>query len=501
VTALLDDETAVLGHEEARLWTRPLRPLTRSTSLGFEAIDFATNVLGVDLLPWQRWWLVHALETSPNGRFRFRTVLTLVGRQQGKTTLLKIVALWAMYLDRAHLVLGAAQSLDIARESWQGAVDLAEANPDLRSEVATVRRANGELTLGLTNGSRYRIAAATRAAGRGLSVDLLILDEIREHRDTEAWAALSKTTMARPNGLTVCISNAGDDGSVVLNMLRSAALGAEPDAPALFEWSAPDGCALDDMDAWAHAMPGLGRTISVAAVRNALATDPEPVFRTELLCQSVDVLEPALDANAWAACADRGADIAKLADRVVMCLDVAPDGRHVTLAAAAQRDDGKVLVVEVGAWTSTEAARAALPAILRGAKPRALGWFPGGPAAVLGVDLAAQNADVRGPVGKRNVRQDEFLDYAPGVLEVAGRAVPAACQTFADLVFQRVIVHLDTPLLNGHVAGAQRLDQGDGWRFTRRGAGHVDAVYAAAGAVHLSRAIPGPKPPPRSRVF
>lgn len=847
------DEATVMGRAEPRLFTREARPLTRSTTLGFEAIDFATDVLGVDLLPWQRYWLLHALELSPNGRFRFRTVVTLVGRQQGKTTLLKIVALWAMYLDRAHLVLGAAQSLDIARESWQGAVDLAEGNPDLASEIATVRRANGELTLGLTNGSRYRIAAATRAAGRGLSVDLLILDEIREHRDTEAWAALSKTTMARPNGLTVCISNAGDDGSVVLNMLRSAALAAEPGAPALFEWSAPDGCALDDVDAWAQSMPGLGRTISVAAVRNALATDPEPVFRcldistpiltsagwsnmgalavgeqvkgtsgkwanivnvspvyfekpcyrvtlndrrsivcddehlwtvrdrrrpgagfetlrtvdlvnrgvtyhnpsmnydvrnfslppvqpldgpdvelpihpyllglwlgdgaehaalifteqrdaahirtmiestgatvireaqdsencvrlsfqtggrvggftgalhdlgiyrnklipdayftgsltqrlalvqglmdsdgtifhrtgrasftntndklvagmrtlvrslgwktsdlepgqygeahwkprydvcwtprpgegdpctlprklayvrqgkgargvrpvtivsiepvpttpvrcievdasdslflagdlvpthnTELLCQSVDVLEPALDANAWAACADRGADMANIRDRHVMCLDVAPDGKHVTLAAAAQRDDGKVLVVEVGAWNSTEDARRALPAILRGAKPRALGWFPSGPGSVLGVDLDAMSADVkdergmRGPVGKLTVDQKAFLDYAPGVVEVAGRQVPQACQTFADLVFQRQVVHLDTPLLNSHVAGAQRLDQGDGWRFVRRGAGHVDAVYAAAGAVHLARSIPAPKPPPRSKVF
>jgi hypothetical protein len=51
VTALLDGETTVLGKAEPRLSTPPLRPLTRSTSLGFEAIDFATNVLGVDLFP------------------------------------------------------------------------------------------------------------------------------------------------------------------------------------------------------------------------------------------------------------------------------------------------------------------------------------------------------------------------------------------------------------------------------------------------------------------
>ena len=32
------------------------------TSLGFECCEFAEDVLGIDLLPWQRWFLIHALE-------------------------------------------------------------------------------------------------------------------------------------------------------------------------------------------------------------------------------------------------------------------------------------------------------------------------------------------------------------------------------------------------------------------------------------------------------
>jgi phage terminase large subunit-like protein len=286
VTALLD-APEILGKEEPRLWTRPLRELTPDTTLGYEAIAFAREILGVELLPWQRFWLLHALELLPDGSFRFRTILTLVARQQGKTTLLKIVSLWAMYLGHAHLVLGAAQSLDIARESWQGAVELAEDNDELAAEVANIRRANGEQCLTLTSGARYRITAATRGAGRGLSVDLLVLDELREHRDWAAWGALTKTTIARPNALVVGISNAGDDQSVVLNSLRSAALAGTDETVGIFEWSAPDGCALDDLDAIAQACPGLGRTITLSAILSAKATDPAAVFRTELLCQHV----------------------------------------------------------------------------------------------------------------------------------------------------------------------------------------------------------------------
>jgi hypothetical protein len=90
------------------------------------------------------------------------------------------------------------------------------------------------------------------------------------------------TTIARPNALTVAISNAGDDKSVVLNSLRSTGLAETDESIALFEWSAPDGCALDDPDAWCQAMPGLGHgTITESAVRLALATDPESVFRPD----------------------------------------------------------------------------------------------------------------------------------------------------------------------------------------------------------------------------
>ena len=55
------------------------------------------------------------------------------------------------------------------------------------------------------------------------------------------------------------------------------------------------------------------------------------------------------------------------------------------------------------------------------------------------------------------------------------------------------IAHSGDPLLDAHVAATEELQRGDSWRFTRRGAGHCDATYAAAGAVHLARKLP-PKP-------
>lgn len=60
---------------------------------------------------------------------------------------------------------------------------------------------------------------------------------------------------------------------------------------------------------------------------------------------------------------------------------------------------------------------------------------------------------------------------------------------FAEQVRSTLLAHGDDPLLDAHVRAAEKLYHGDGWRFTRKGAGQVDAVYAAAGAVHLARTV------------
>jgi len=68
---------------------------------------------------------------------------------------------------------------------------------------------------------------------------------------------------------------------------------------------------------------------------------------------------------------------------------------------------------------------------------------------------------------------------------------------FAELVDAGQVAHAGDPMLDAHAAAAEKLRQGDAWRFTRRGAGHVDGMYAAAGAAHLARTLP---PPVRPRI-
>lgn len=490
--------TDLLGRTTPRLSTAPLITgapgscecgcaLTVDTSRGYEAIQFAADVLGVDLWPWQRWWLIHALELLPDGRFRFRVILTLVARQNGKTHLLMVLALYMLYLGHARLVLGAAQSLDIARESWRAAVDLAERTPELADEINRVLKSTVEYSLILTSGARYRITAANDKAGRGLSVDLLILDELRTHRDTDAWAALSNTTMARPNSIIVGISNAGDDQSVVLNDLRAQALSEIDPTLGLFEWSAPLGCALDDKEAWAQANPALGRLVTEQKLRAAMHTARSADFRTENLCQRVDALDSAVDPESWRMCADPAVSLAGMQRQMVMCVDVAMGTGHVTAAAAVQLEDGTVWGEIFDSWSSVREARVKLRAAFEYYTPRAVGWFPSGPATVIGAELGEQHGKT---IGLAVVDIADMPPEAPGVVPLTGQDASAACQTLASLVAGRQFKHPDDELLNAHIIGSVRKDMGDGWRFARRGVGDNDAAYAMAGAVHLARTLP-----------
>ncbi|MEU4675745.1 terminase [Micromonospora sp. NPDC023737] len=489
-------KSRVLGKTEPRLYTPPLRKLTRKTSYGFAVIDFARDVLGEPLDPWQEWLVKHAGELLPDGRPRFRQVLVVVARQSGKTHLLKTLSLFWLFMEKQPLVVGMSTNLSYAMESWLKAVEQAEESPKLSGLVENVRLANGEQQMTTVDRCRYKVAASNRRGGRSLSIDRLILDELREHHDWSAWNAAVPAMNARPNAQAFAITNQGDDRSVVLDSLRESALrfidsGEGDQRLGIFEWSAPEGCELDDPQAWAAANPNLGRRVhpddiaGPAARAKAAGGEEEAGFRTEILCQRVRMLNPAVDPRKWEDCLDVG-DLAAVRARVALFLDVAPDQRHATLAAAAVLADGRTRVEVVAAWDGqgcTDQLRRDLPAQLARVRPQALGWLPNGPAASLAADLADRGRTGWPPRGVK-------------VEEVRGE-VSALCMGFAELVTAGQVLHSGDPLLDAHVGAAERLRRGDAWVFSRKGDGHVDAAYAAAGAVHLARTLPSPVGKPR----
>lgn len=458
------------------------------------------------MLPWQKALLIRALELNPDGTYRFKTVLLLVARQNGKSTLMQVLSLWRMYAEGAPLVIGTAQSLDIAEEQWAGAVEVAEGIPELAELIEHVDRTNGKKALRLDTGERYKVAAASRRGGRGLSGDLVLLDELREHQNWQAWGAVTKTTMARRLAQIWAASNAGDVASIVLRHLRTLAHRAlgwpdgedgmvdlpddteSDDSLGIFEWSAAPDRGVWDREGWCEANPSLSYTIDERAIAGAASTDPEHVFRTEVMCQFVNMVGTGpFPTGAWAKSLDRREDRAERGvtrDRerpACYGVDMSHDRTMVYVALAFYDNEGRPRVEIVAQ---------------RAGPDWVLPWLTSSERKVAPEYLAMQR---RGAPISSMWEQFEAAGLTPHAWE--GSQLAGWHGQFYDLVRSAVaddgavvkLTHGEQPALDIAANSATVKALGDGWVIDRKGSPADPApLVAAIAAVGLLLTDPQP---------
>lgn len=373
--------TITHGFTVPRIFTKPLAQgepgpcgcgcaLTSATSRGFEAIAFAA-ILGVALYPWERWLLIHLLETLPDGRLRFRKALVIVARQNGKTLVAAVLAAFFLYVDsvrwpqyvhpRDFVVVGAAQKLDIAMKPWTqvrqwGGPDDPKVGiahdrvPVLQAVTRMPRMVNGETELVTNEGALYR--PRTFEGARGYSSARLILDELRQQFDYEGWSAIEKSATAMFDSLLLAFSNAGTHRSVVLRDVRQIAHESvdNPDAQwFVAEWSARPDAALDDPEAFAQANPSAGYNPAMTIeglLQSAAEAKNKSLERIEVLCQWVTQnVEPYIEPVDWRALQVPSAEVSiPKGARTVWSVDTSHDRSTTWVAAAVVTASGKPLV-------------------------------------------------------------------------------------------------------------------------------------------------------------
>jgi len=479
--------------------------LTPDTSVGFAQVQWARDI-GHPFLPWQEFAVIHGGELLPDGRPRFRIVIVLVARQNGKTEIPTVLATYWLFVERSPLILGTSTKIEYARETWDKSRKLILQSRAMDGEYDPKRwyvRGAGDTSMWAhaydsagapipgIEGPRYKIAAANEEGGRSLSIHRGIADELRQHKDRRAWDAMEPAASYADSQIW-CLSNEGDANSVVLNELVEQAktfieTGEGDPRIGIFAWSADPALPPDHPDAILQANPRIGHggpsleDLQFQA-RAAMKAGGEKLtsFQTEKLCIRVKRLNPAIDPGAWLRARKPGTlDAAR--QRLAACLDVSPDGAHVTLAVAGVLPDGAVRGEIGGSWDSLARARLELPALLERIKPKRLVWYPEGPGAVLAAELAKRPGWPPRGVAVEPIRGD----------------TAAACMGFETLVRERGFVHSGDLLLDAHVGEAERLKRGSRWVFARADTGHVDAAYAMAGAVHAVRTLPAPVGKPR----
>lgn len=287
--------------------------------------------LGIQPMPWQSYFARIVYAVGPGNVWQFPETCAVVSRQNGKTTFVDPHIVRRMKMGRR--VLHAAQLRELPRLTflrlaayWDG------------KDGVTIRRGAGQEQIELDNGGFYKIVAATGGAPRGMSVDDLIIDELREIDEDFIQAAIP-TTIASPNPQILYLSNAGTDESVALNAIRQRA-GDDPSL-AYLEWSAHPSRAIDDVDGWREANPALGHRLQLPTIertfRAAKLAGTLAAFETEHLCRWVATMrERLVDDYSWVRCkGDTGTR-----QRPVIGVSMDPHGSRASVAIAWRNDDG-----------------------------------------------------------------------------------------------------------------------------------------------------------------
>jgi phage terminase large subunit-like protein len=428
------------------------------------------EALGTPLLEWQKNAATEILKTNDAGLFVNKTSVIVCARQNGKTTLLRLLILCHLFLWDSKLIVATAQDRAIARETFKAVADIIMETSWLRSELkGTPRFANGQEAIETKSGARFLIVAPNSGA-RGLSADFVIIDELREHRNEDSFSALAYTTMARPNATMLCLSNAGDASSVVLNRFKDTAKrmisNRESGSFCWLEWSAKDNAKLDDPKAWAAANPALGQTITAEAIRSRLRDNPN-VFRTEVLSQWVTNLSSPFPDGLWDSCLDEKLEITA-GKPIWFALDINQLRTHCVLVAA-QQQDNDIAVGLIQEWKSERTMDAMIVAneIASYAKKynvRSVSMMRDG--GMYFQPLLAQQ--------RINTALINFVEYGQSCDELLGAMAGGRLK------------HAGQTTLNEHINNAAKYSMGEGgWRIGRKDQdSEVLAAVALAMAVH-----------------
>ncbi|MFV2143211.1 terminase large subunit domain-containing protein [Isoptericola sp. G70] len=293
----------------------------------------------------RKWQLDIVKGLYPQRGQRPRQGLLSMPRGNGKTGLAAVLGAYGLFADGVE----GAQVLIVASDERQaGHVFRAvrrmiELEPRLEEQVQIY----ADRIYVPNTDSELRTLPAEPGALQGWDPSLMIVDEL--HVVTEAvWEAVTSAAGKRETSLTLAISTPADSPESI--MWRLVEWGREGADSSFYyqEYSAPDGCALDDEKAWKIANPALGDFLHADALRATLKTTREPAFRRYRLGQWVGQAEGWLPWGQWDSCAAPDRLVAD-GERVVLAFDGSASGDSTALVGCTVGPDPHVFVVDVWA--------------------------------------------------------------------------------------------------------------------------------------------------------
>jgi hypothetical protein len=435
---------------------------------------------GLFLDPWQAWIMENA--HVPNRQMQFWNPYTnrnefkwsafevglVVGRQNGKGSILEARELAGLFLFGERLIIHSAHQFDTSMEHMSRILELIETTPDLDREVARVTRGNGKEGIELKSGQRLRFRARTGGGGRGFTADCIVLDE-GMYLDSTQIGAMLPTVSARPNAQIWVTGSAGWKDSTHFGRMRNRALKGDP---RLFfaEWSidaCTDFCTSDceihdkpdTIESWAKSNPALGIRISVEHIEAEMHAMDDDEFLRERLGVGDWPVEGdewrVISQESWKSRIDHSSEVN---EPIVLAVDTSPDRKYSCIAAAGVNQDGltHVEITSDGVqYDHRPGIQWVVPSILSM-------WHLIKPACVI--------IDRRGPA---LTFVDELENAGVKVFSPSAAEYAQACGDFYSGVVPRTdelpsIVHIGQPPLDTALAGADKRDLADTWAWSRK---------------------------------
>jgi phage terminase large subunit-like protein len=449
------------GATKPRLQNAPLKGASR-----IDEIEKFLADCKLELLPWQRYVLTDMLKVDKAGKWRRKTNLLLVARQNGKTHLARIRILAGLFIFGEMNIVAMSSNRGMALDTFRKVVDVIEDNPHLMAQVKQIRVANGQESVELLSGARYEIVAATRDGSRGKTADLLYIDELREI-DEDSWTAAKPITRARPNSQIFMTSNAGDAFSTVLNDLRSRCLSYPPPTMGFWEYSADDWAKITDKDAWYQANPALGYLIDEETIAEAIATSSVEASRTETLCQWVSALKSPFPYRAFEDLTVQDLVISPGLP-TIFGMDISVNKKMASLVAGQLREDGKIAVGVIAQFESQ--------------------------VAIDELKMAIEVNDWAQKYRPKLICFDKYSTMSVAerlqqsghkIQDMSGTVFYQACSDLYDALVNARIVHIGQASLVDSMNNCAAKETDAGWRIVRRkSAGDVSAAISLAMVVH-----------------
>ena len=345
--------SVVLGCQEPRVCHVP----AYVSSTGDEAIALAA-LAGLMLDDWQQFVLRHSLGERPDGKWAAKTIGLVVGRQNGKGSILEARELAGLFLLDEQLIIHTAHQQKTATSHFSRLRNLIKRVPEFEEQVKSAPTGKGSEAIHLHSGQSIFFSTREGGGGRGLTADVIVYDEAM-YLSEQDRSSLSPTMAARSiegnvqtwmTGSAVDQQDPRHDG-MPFAQVREAGLSRSPGV-AFFEWSLegddPEkvtAAQAADIESVRKANPSLGKRISFEWVEHERTVDlSRRGFAVERLGVGdwPDTSEDAgrvIPRHIWDALAETNPEN-RITGRPIFAFDVNPTQTWASIAVAGKRADG-----------------------------------------------------------------------------------------------------------------------------------------------------------------